>query len=456
MPVLRNSWPIPRRRLSCWPVPMRSSTRSPTIPALSSCSRKPIRSMALFAPRFTGVPGNIALRTLEYATGAAAAPAAALYYAAKTPGLKRAAATAQAKAAAVSPTSFQIPTFDENGVITGYKTETITTEAAKAAKAEAEAAAKQLAEESLTPAQMRRLNKMFARGLAGPALIFLGYVLGNAGLLTGYASSEERKERADEATNAETPIPKTPEGSIYVNGRWHKIGWVPIFGPLLLLGAMLREHREEAMDSPLSFLLVGGMSLGRSVADMPYVEASENFANAIKGESTRDVGKFAEDRLTMLVPTVAAQVAKATDTDAQGQRIDRTPYTTREALAVKIPGLRQNVTPRSAPSGQTPLDLLNPFGSVTGSPSSPDQYADNFLRRKIAEMQTEAIMLDELTPAERTAEARAEILRDVRSDLRGLPLAELRGLKKEAAAAVQAARAKVGSGTANGLRGLRP
>lgn len=207
-----------------------------------------------------------------------------------------------------------------------------------------------------------------ARGSLGVAAVAAGYWLAEDGNMTlGYP--EDQGERAMwEATGKS-------ENSIRIGDKWYPVVKVAPVGPLMLIGGYLRRAQDGGEAGPAQMASTALASMGTVMSDQPAFQGTESLQQ-IKEDPIGGGWKFAQRQAASLVPGMLAQVAQWQDPvvrerDAIG-----------EHFMARIPGLRDNLTPRADVFGQrVPTatgfadNFLNPFRP------RPDRTARNeFLR----------------------------------------------------------------------------
>jgi hypothetical protein len=208
---------------------------------------------------------------------------------------------------------------------------------------------------SLTPAEQKTIAMGMSRGMVGSSLIYLGFKLAEAGLMTG-TYQPERKE-INEAAG------RTPS-SIKMAGQWVPIQPLSPIGNLLTIGATLQRD-GLTFDSATTIGL-------KTVLDQPMTQGASQLVDIAKDPS-KNLDKFQASLWGSLVPTLSSEVAAAFD-DTTRARAKEMPEAGLDAMQAKVPGLRNQLPPKVTPLGD---EVRNPsggwaFNAFSGRPAVED------------------------------------------------------------------------------------
>lgn len=165
----------------------------------------------------------------------------------------------------------------------------------------------------------RQLSESFGRTTVGSAIIALGYMLAQNGLVSGASSDKEtvrsQKELENEGYN-----------SIMINGQWHKLDRLSPIGNLLILGA-------EAYKNGGNVWATAGGGL-KSLTQQSFLQGLAGGLKALN-EPDRFAESYVENTLSSTIPTIFSDIARGMDTK------DRMADTTFEKMAKRWPFTRQ-------------------------------------------------------------------------------------------------------------------
>jgi hypothetical protein len=212
-------------------------------------------------------------------------------------------------------------------------------------------AANQLFRKSMTPESKRQFALMMGRGLTGSALMYLGYQLSKAGLMTGYRSADDRAGRElDKATGV-------PEMAIKAGDKWFRMNRISPLGNLLSIGAAVQREG----DRPLKVIATRPAHIAaaalQSMMEMPFLQGSQGIIDAIQNPGSR-AQSFAQREIGTVVPTMLSDIGALTDQtrrDIHNQGL-------LAGVTARIPGARMTLPPvvdrfnRPIPEGG--LDIL--------------------------------------------------------------------------------------------------
>jgi hypothetical protein len=221
----------------------------------------------------------------------------------------------------------------------------------------------------MTKEQQRAFSLGISRGMVGSGLMYLGWQLAAAGLMTGSAGDEEPADRAVREAAGRTP------GSILIDGRWHQVNAFSPLGNIVTLGASLQRQSTKGLADELKRLPKQAAVIGRLAMEQPMLRGLSDLVDALENPVGRGEG-VAGNIIGSFVPTLAGDLAGAFDP----YRRDSRPDGVREMLWLgvmsRLPGLRNLLPERSDVFGrsleQEGMALWNPtIGSTARELNEP-------------------------------------------------------------------------------------
>jgi len=228
-----------------------------------------------------------------------------------------------------------------------------------------------IAKRSFTPEQQRDFSETFGRGATGTALILLGYKLGLAGLMTGFADEDEAKRNRDVAAG------RTP-GAILnpLTNTWHQISAFTPLGSLLTIGATIaREQTRPMKDESKRFEKVAGAAT-KTVAEQPLLLGAKDISEALTRPGK--VGERAGRIAGSFVPTIVNDVGELTDPT----RREASGFTGQ--IQKRIPILRKSLPAATDVLGRPLEDRKTAFFDPTLTSSARDKT--NPLERELVRL----------------------------------------------------------------------
>jgi hypothetical protein len=194
-----------------------------------------------------------------------------------------------------------------------------------------------IVDKAMTKESQRAFSMGIGRGLIGSSLMYFGWQLAAAGLMSGGSGDEEPADRAVRDAAGRLP------GAILVGKVWRQVNAFAPGGNLLTVGASLHRQSTKNLAEEAKRLDKQAAVIARVAMEQPMLRGMADLVDSLKnpasrGESwmTSTVGSF--------VPTLLADIAGAFDP----YRRDARPEGVREALwngvQARLPGLR-NVLP---------------------------------------------------------------------------------------------------------------
>ena len=218
-------------------------------------------------------------------------------------------------------------------------------------------------------------QRALAEGLAeagtGTGAIWLGYQLTQAGLMTG-PYPKDPKEQDLWVLEGKQPY------SVKVGDKWYSMNYTSPIGQVLAVGTDMSMAQKDgaSFGGQVSAGALGG---AKAVVSQSFLQGTSALLDAVN-DPQRSADKYIKQQVASIVPTLANDIAKATD---PSQRQANTAY---EAVKARIPFLSQTLSPKRDAFGnpvqqKSPdaLDtLINPF-RPSKIPTSTD--LGNELRR---------------------------------------------------------------------------
>ncbi len=191
---------------------------------------------------------------------------------------------------------------------------------------------------ALTPEQQRAISMSIGRGLTGPALIYMGWMLADAGLMTGTRPEEPGAAGREDAAGR-------PSGAVQVGGRWLQVAPFSPAGNLLTIGATLqRESTRPLKDEAKRPANVAKVAT-RTVMEQPMLKGVQDVTEGLMQPGKRmerAVGATAGS----FVPTLISDVAGLGDTKRRDTGADSTLGAVANAIKARVPGLRRTLPER--------------------------------------------------------------------------------------------------------------
>lgn len=213
----------------------------------------------------------------------------------------------------------------------------------------------------------REFSKDMGRGITGLSLLFLGGYLLRNGQMSLDRPTSEGKQKLDEAAG------KKPN-SILIGDKWRSISTLGPAGNILLIGGQFADAMDR-IGSPTgaaSVIEANSVALSKSLksfTQQTFLTGLSSFTDALT-DPLRSSEKFTSGLVSSAVPTIIADVARATDP------LERRVEGIGDALAARIPIIRQNLQPQVDILGQ-PRFVKENFFEVMADPSRPVTQTNN-------------------------------------------------------------------------------
>jgi hypothetical protein len=220
--------------------------------------------------------------------------------------------------------------------------------------------ARAIASRTFTLEQQRQFSTTFGRGAAGSALILLGYKLGAAGLMTGFAETDPSKRNRDVAAG------RTP-GAILnpLTNTHHQVSAFSPIGSLLAIGATLQREENQPLKNESSRAGNVAAAATQTVAQQPLLIGAKEVSEAITRPGT--VGERAGRIAGSFVPTIVSDVGELTDS----QRREGRGFVGN--IARRIPGARNYLPPATDVLGRPLEDRKTAFFDPTLTSAAKDK-----------------------------------------------------------------------------------
>ena len=214
--------------------------------------------------------------------------------------------------------------------------------------------AKQIASGKL---DQRALSEGLAESITGTGVIWAGYQLSQAGLMTGAYPTDKQEQ---ELWKLEGKQPY----SIKFGDKWYSLNYTSPIGQIMAVGNNMSDAKKqgEGLGGQLGTGLVGAAN---AVVNQSFLQGLQGGLDAL-ADPERNLNKYLKQQAGSIIPTLVNDISKATD---KYQRQVNTPL---EAVQARVPGLAQQLPAKTNVFGQPmeqkagPLDLLvNPLRPTT-------------------------------------------------------------------------------------------
>lgn len=177
----------------------------------------------------------------------------------------------------------------------------------------------------------RDLAEGLAEAGTGTGVIFIGTMLGNAGLVATDFPKDPKEQQAW-ALQGKQP------NSILIGGQWQSVNYTSPIGQLLITGAQVSDALRQGSDA-FQATLAGAAGAARTSLDQSFLQGVSGALDAVN-DPQRSLSKFVNSTSGSVVPSIVGDVAKATD---PLQRSVEGPI---DAIRGRVPGLRQELLPK--------------------------------------------------------------------------------------------------------------
>lgn len=209
-------------------------------------------------------------------------------------------------------------------------------------------------------------QRMFAQALGeagtGTGAIALGVALASNGQITGPMPNDQRERDLWQLEG------KQPN-AIRFGDKWYSFNYTSPIGQLLQMGSEISSAAKEGAGL-LAAIEGGAWGGAKAVVDQSFLQGVSGALEAIN-DHKRYAENFAKSNAGSVIPTIVADLAKATDP------LQRETNSVAEAVKARIPGLRQGLLPKQdafgnplAREGNAVQAMADPF-KTTQAKSSP-------------------------------------------------------------------------------------
>ncbi|MEK7112668.1 MAG: hypothetical protein AAB875_05060, partial [Patescibacteria group bacterium] len=195
------------------------------------------------------------------------------------------------------------------------------------------------------------------RGLTGTAVLFLGGSLMKKKMLSLDRPTGEKEQKLWE-------LEGRTANSFYdpVSKKWRTVQTLGPAGNVLLIGGYFQREFEDS-GSPTEAIANVLAGTSRSFSQQTFLTGVSNFIEAIS-DPARSAQSVAASTLASSIPTIVADIAKATDEK------ERRANTILEKLQARIPGVRETLEPQVTVLGEEKETVGNMF-EIMADPTRP-------------------------------------------------------------------------------------
>lgn len=210
----------------------------------------------------------------------------------------------------------------------------------------------------------RLFSQGIGRGLTGTGVLAIGAALSRNGLLTGAYPTSEKEQK-------QWQLEGKIANAIKVGDTWRGVGVLGPLGMVLSVGGALDRGIKDT-GSFIGGLGEAAAAGGNALTQQSFLYGINQAINALNDPS-RYGAQFINNTIGSIIPTIVADVARATDTN------ERRTNTATQRLVSRIPGLRELLQPQVDTLGSkitvpdfitTMIDPTRP-GNATQAPNDP-------------------------------------------------------------------------------------
>lgn len=206
----------------------------------------------------------------------------------------------------------------------------------------------------------RLFSQAMGRGLTGTGVLYVGYKLGEQGMISLERPASERER---ELWDLEGRKPN----SIKIFGKWRTVQALGPEGNLLLIGAHFRRAFEES-GSPSEAIGVALAGSAKSFTQQTFLTGVNQFMDAVS-DPARSAPSLVKSFTSSFVPTIIADVARAIDPN------ERRTESILQAMQGRVPLLRQSLEPQVDTLGNE-RERVGNFFEVMADPTRPSPIKD--------------------------------------------------------------------------------
>lgn len=214
----------------------------------------------------------------------------------------------------------------------------------------------------------RLFSQGIGRGLTGTAVAFIGMELAKKGMVSlGFPVGDKREQGLQKAEGV-------ANNSILIDGKWRSPIILGPAGNLILIGAHIQKALEET-GSPSEAFSKAAFGAFDSFLEQTFVTGLRNTLDAITDPETY-AKSYLPNLMSSFVPTIASDVAKATDTK------ERRPETLIERFKSRIPGPRSTLEPQIDILGRERERVGNPIETLI-DPTRPSKTTETLVTQEL-------------------------------------------------------------------------
>ena len=219
--------------------------------------------------------------------------------------------------------------------------------------------------QNMTAEQQRAISTSIGRGATGLALLYLGWKLGESGILTGTRQEEPGRANVDEAAG------RLP-GAIKIGDKWQQIGSFSPAGNLLVIGATLQRESTKGLSEEAKRPENIAKVATRTVMEQPLLQGTRDIVESIAepgARARRAVGAAAGS----LVPTIVSDVAGLADDRRRDARGKATLDAIVNSIQARLPVARNQLPERTDVLGRVePQEKQSAINPGIGSKALED------------------------------------------------------------------------------------
>lgn len=243
----------------------------------------------------------------------------------------------------------------------------------------------------------RNFSQGLGRGLTGTAVLVIGAKLYDQGLIALDRPSTERERKLWELEGRQP-------NSVKMGDQWRTIQAFGPAGNLLIVGGHFRRAFGEA-GSPTEAMSEALAGSANSFTEQTFLRGVNQFVDALS-DPQRSATYVAGTTISSIIPTLIADVARATDTG------ERRAETLPQKMMMRVPGARQTLEPQVTVLGEERQPTANPIELMV-DPTRPSKEISTPVVKELRRLWDEGWEVspnllgtkkgyDVLTPAENT------------------------------------------------------
>ena len=199
------------------------------------------------------------------------------------------------------------------------------------------------------------------RGITGTAVMATGAAVFSKGMIALDRPTSEKEIKLWELEGRKA-------NSIKIDGKWRSVQVLGPAGNVLLLGA----HFQNALDnsgSPIEAISTMAFGSVKSFTEQTFLTGINQIIDALK-DPERSAPGFAGSLLSSTVPTMLADIARATDVS------ERRTESILQRFEARVPGLREMLEPQVSVLGKEKESIGN-FLEIMADPTRPSPSQDS-------------------------------------------------------------------------------